>query len=129
MGLRAPVPHGWLAAVRSGGLSTLRDPDGIGDLLPVLRDDAARRARRASDRAVRRLTWGAPKWPPNPPNVRGAPAEPLPPSTPRRSARPGGPGARLVRARLLGAGPLWARLLSRPPLAQPPRIMARCRRT
>src|SRR2546428_8691663 len=92
MGLRAPVPHGWLAAVRSGGLSTLRDPDGIGDLLPVLRDDAARRARRASDRAVRRLTWGAPKWPPNPPNVRGAPRRSRgAPLNPRARPAPGGP--------------------------------------
>src|SRR2546428_12498661 len=93
MGLRAPVPHARLSAVRSGGLSTLRDPDGIGDLLPVLRDDAARRARRASDRAVRRLTWGVTKWPPNPPNVRGAPRRSRgAPLNPRARRAPGDPG-------------------------------------
>src|SRR5207253_1637913 len=52
--VRHPVTSARLSAVRSHSLSTLRDPHGVRDLLPVLRAHTAGRPRRAIDRAVRR---------------------------------------------------------------------------
>jgi len=39
--------------MRRRGVFALRHPGGVGDVLSILRQDAARRARRAVDRAVR----------------------------------------------------------------------------